>query len=446
MREALTTLACLASLVASSTGCGGDAIHEGDEGDASQTTSRDGSASDDASPDTSIAGDGSAPSDDATAPTEGGTDIPFRHPGVLVNADQLAFVKAKIAANAAPWAAAFTAAQNDSAGSLAYKASPPTDTVCATGGPGHVGDVACGSGSNPDCHCNDEKRDAVAAYTHALLYALGGDEAHAKKSIEIMNAWSASMKSHSLSNAVLQSGWVGTMWPRAGEIIRAMYPGWANADIEQFKTMLKTAYLPNTIHGAAKENGNWEFSAVDGTIQMAVFLDDRASFDAALPLWRRRVPAYIYMKTDGKPVVVPGTGSLEASWNNASTFFDGLCEETCRDLGHVQYGFAAMINGAETARIQGVDLYQEEAPRIVAGLELAAGYVLDKVTTSPACAIVNGTIPTWEIARNEYVTRLGMALPNTTKLVMKLRPTGEEGHHMAWETLTHAEVGAIGLP
>ena len=40
---------------------------------------------------------------------------------------------------------------------------------------------------------------------------------------------------------------------------------------------------------------------------------------------------------------------------NASV--NGICQETCRDLGHTQYGMASTLNAAETARIQGVDLY-----------------------------------------------------------------------------------------
>jgi hypothetical protein len=60
--------------------------------------------------------------------------------------------------------------------------------------------------------------------------------------------------------------------------------------------------------------------------------------------------------------------------------------------------------------------------------------------------------PTWEIAYNEFANRLGMSLPNTKALVMAYRapalPTGWIGahHHMAWETLTHAEVGSVGIP
>ena len=50
----------------------------------------------------------------------------------------------------------------------------------------------------------------------------------------------------------------------------------------------------------------------------------------------------------------------------------------------------------------------------------------------------------WEIAYNHYATRLGMALPQTLEVVQKVRPTNVD-HHMDWETLTHADVGSVGL-
>jgi hypothetical protein len=57
---------------------------------------------------------------------------------------------------------------------------------------------------------------------------------------------------------------------------------------------------------------------------------------------------------------------------------------------------------------------------------------------------LNKPNPMWEIAYNQYATRLGMMLPNTLQLIMKIRPTDAD-HHMEWETLTHAGVGSVGL-
>jgi hypothetical protein len=53
--------------------------------------------------------------------------------------------------------------------------------------------------------------------------------------------------------------------------------------------------------------------------------------------------------------------------------------------------------------------------------------------------------PTWEIAFNHFHNRLGLPLPKTQAFLPTNRPTGWN-HQMAWETLTHAQVGDVGLP
>ena len=376
----------------------------------------------------------SGPSGDGAPPTNG-----FRHPGILVNRDQLDFVKAKVTASASPWKAAFDAARASKPGSLAYTAAP-------------VANVGCGSYSNPDIGCTAEKSDAAAAYTHALLYAVSGDAAHAEKAIAIMNAWSSVLTTHTLSNAPVQAGWVGAVFPRAAEIIRYTYSGWAPADVARFGKMLHDAYLPLVVHGAT-ENGNWELSEIDAAIAIAVFLDDKVTFDKAVAMWRRRVPAYIYLTTDGPIPIAPPAGNattpqeIIAFWFNQSTFTDGLAQETCRDLGHTQYGLAAIVNAAETARIQGVDLYASEAKRITAGLEFHAKLLNGAPVPSTLCGGTLNAVtpdPMWEIALNEFATRLGMTLPETQHVVTRIRPSGVD-HHMQWETLTHAEVGSVGI-
>jgi hypothetical protein len=287
-----------------------------------------------------------------------------------------------------------------------------------------------------------------------LLWYFTGQDAHAKKAIEIMNGWSAVLKDHTNSNAPLQSAWTASVFPRAAEIIRFTYGGWAAADVSRFAAMLKDVYLPKVIGGDANSNGNWELSMAEASIAISVFLDDRATFDKSIAMWTKRVPAYLYVASDGAlPVPPPGgnkttQAALVSFWYNQATFIDGLCQETCRDLGHVQYGLAAMINAAETAHIQGVDLYGEQSKRITAGLELHAQYLNGAAVPSSLCGgtltAVSGA-PTWEIAYNHYANRAKVALPQTKALIAKIRPVDTD-HHMDWETLTHAEVGSFGIP
>src|SRR6185369_14420974 len=113
------------------------------------------------------------------------------------------------------------------------------------------------------------------------------------KAIEIMNAWAVTVKGHSDHNAPLQAGWIAEIWPRAAELIRWTYPGWAPADVAKFEAMLKNVYLPEIINGNVGANGNWELTMAEGTINIGVFLDDKATFDKGVALWRRRVPKYV---------------------------------------------------------------------------------------------------------------------------------------------------------
>ena len=48
-----------------------------------------------------------------------------------------------------------------------------------------------------------------------------------------------------------------------------------------------------------------------------------------------------------------------------------MTQETCRDLSHPIIGLESIVNAAETARIQGVDLYGEQKQRIAAAYEYA---------------------------------------------------------------------------
>jgi hypothetical protein len=345
-------------------------------------------------------------------------------------------VKAQIAQGAGPWKNALAAATSSTYGATTYTPAP-------------VANVDCGPYSNPNIGCTAERADAAAAYTDALLWYYTGDASRAAKAIAIANAWASTLKQHTNSNAPLQSAWSGAVWARVGEILKWTSSGWATADVAQFSAMMRDVYLPEVIKGAPDQNGNWELVMAEATIAIGVFLDDAATFAQGLELWRGRVPAYVYLTTDGPTPVLPPGGHVTAStltafWYGQTTFVDGVAQETCRDLGHTQYGLAAIINGAETAWIQGVDLFTEQKKRIVAGLEFHAALLDGAAVPSTLCGGKLNSVtplPTWEIAYNAYANRLGTALPSSQTLIAKIRPTGVD-HHMVWETLTHAETGS----
>jgi hypothetical protein len=359
--------------------------------------------------------------------------VAFAHPGVTVSQGQLDFARSKVNAGAQPWKGAFDQMMASKYADL--NRTPKPRAV-----------VECGSYSNPDHGCTDEREDAIAAYTHALAWYVTRDERHARKAIELMDAWSAVIRDHTNSNAPLQTGWAGSSWPRAAEIIKYTYTGtWANSG--RFATMLRTVYLPEIINGS-NSNGNWELSMMEAAVGISVFLEDKASYDKAMATFRTRTAAYVYLESDGAlPKTVPSQNlntreKIVKYWQGQSTFVNGLSQETCRDFTHTGYGLSAISHVAETSRIQGQDLYGTDVgERLRHGLGFHAKYQLGAGAETWLCggSLKLGLGPVTEVGHNALANRLGHAMTNTGTLTQRGRPAGSNNLFVAWETLTHGD-------
>ncbi|MFE5711641.1 alginate lyase family protein [Streptomyces sp. NPDC056501] len=372
-------------------------------------------------------------------PASGAVDPPrsaapenFRHPGVLVGGAQLAAVRSRVAAGEEPWASAYEAMGESAYAALDYTPHPAKV-------------VACASNAGTDA-CVAEREDAIAAYTHALMWSVSGKTAHADKAVEIMDAWSKAVKAHTRDDADLQTAWSGSSWARAAEIVHAGYPAWGAPAVQRFKWMLRKAYLPAITSKVPDYNGNWELAMTDAAIGMAVFLEDRTVFEEAVRRYRARVPAYFYLSSDGALPKAPPGGTIDTAeelatyWFGQRTYADGLGQETCRNFMHIGYSLAATAHIAETAWHQGLDLYGEEAERLGAALEFHARYQLGETAPKWLCGgKVERTMgPDVEVALNHLEGRMGMKLPQTAKLARSQRPGGTDDLFVAWETLTHA--------
>ncbi|MEU6916535.1 alginate lyase family protein [Streptomyces olindensis] len=362
-----------------------------------------------------------------------GAPAAFVHPGVTVSKGQLDFARSRVNAGAQPWKGAFDRMTASKYADL--NRTPKPRAV-----------VECGSYSNPNHGCTDEREDAIAAYTQALAWYVTRDERHARKAIELMDAWSAVIRDHTNSNAPLQTGWAGSSWPRAAEIIKHTYTGtWANSG--RFATMLRTVYLPEIINGS-HSNGNWELSMMEAAVGISVFLEDKASYDKAMAKFRTRTAAYVYLESDGAlPKTVPSQNldtrdKIVKYWQGQSTFVNGLSQETCRDFTHTGYGLSAISHVAETSRIQGQDLYGTDVgERLRHGLGFHAKYELGTAAPSRLCggSLKLGLGPIPEVGHNALANRLGHAMTHTETLTTRGRPAGSNNLFVAWETLTHGD-------
>lgn len=342
------------------------------------------------------------------------------------------YVKARLGQE--PWKTAFDRMRESEFASLTWVSQP-------------VPSVDCGPYNQPDTGCTTQRRDGIAAYTHALLWALTGDPAHAAKAQEILDSWTGIHAQFTLENAGLMAAWTSEIFPRAGELlINTDWPG-----RERFKQWLTNVIYPVIKNGRpTTAGGNWDMSMADGLIQTGVFLNSPTMFNKGISLWKDRVRAYFYLKSDGRlPVsprkpIIKGKTRLMKFWNSPSKLVNGLSQETCRDIIHTNLGLAGTINAAETAWIQGVDLYKLEAKRITKAMEFHAKLILSQQTTTSLCKtgllVQAPTVYTYEMGYNHFVHRLKMSLPYTLKLLEQIRPTGADLWNplVAWETLTHS--------
>lgn len=352
----------------------------------------------------------------------------FRHPGILLDNAALDATRNALAAGDALKTQAMAAVRADALASLAYIPTP-------------FARVECGSFDKPSIGCKQERDDAKAAYTHALLWAYLGDEAHARKSMQIMDAWAATLVGgHSNSNGPLQASWTAQLWTRSAEIIHHASTVWPSANARLFGDWLLAQYLPDIQRMGPCPGGNWHASSIEARMNLGIYTDRRDLYEAAVADWKDRLPTYVYMPVDGAgPKPRRGCNTpIETLWFGQTVMAAGLAEETCRDLEHTAYGVAAYLNAAETNRLQDGDLYASEGERLVAAMEFHTDMLGRDSVPAWLCKgkLVSDVRGTMELGYSHFAGRMGQALPHTQRWLAGHRPSHGDFHFL-WETLTH---------
>lgn len=347
-----------------------------------------------------------------------------------------------------------------------------------------------------------------SAYANALLYYYsGGKPAYAENAVRILNAYAHTFKGFVSTDANSHVGdlfaaWMSQILVRAAEIVRYTYkpgPGMAALDVRAFESMLREAFVPRLEDGTAHVN-NWRTSAAEGLMNIGVFLDDRQIYNRAIEIWREVTPSYIYLSSDGlRPgsLSVGTEAQLDCLWVNNSSpechtspksrpgliYQNGQSQETCRDIWHASAGLGGIINAAETAFLQGDNLYGEERDRITTGLsymlQLSQSIRKDRYPKDfcagakayPERATEGEALSkNWDsttplpavVALNHYTDRQGMMfsavrIPGYPDGSPSYNPVREYvnmlvadspdtyGYVTSWQVLTHHDVG-VGVP
>ena len=323
----------------------------------------------------------------------------FRHPGILHTLDDLNRMRAMVARGAEPWKSGFEK----------LKAHPQSQPNYVMKGP--FEEIS----RNPTVHQREFDWDANAAYQCAVMWCITGDAAYARKSQQIVNAWSATLKRVGGRDAVLAASISPFKMMNAAEILRSTNSGWPAARAKQAERMFTSVIYPAIGDFALFANGNWDTGSIKTMLAIAVFANDRDMFERALRYYvsgdgNGRVTHYIYES--------------------------GQCQESGRDQAHTQLGLAHLGDAAEIAWNQGLDLYGYARNRLLKGFEYTARYNLgEEVPFTPDIdrtgeyrhqrISVRGPFrPVYEEILNHYVNRVGLAAPYVQRVVEKIRPEG----------------------
>lgn len=346
----------------------------------------------------------------------------FIHPGLLCGNADIERIKAGLAAGQPDITAGFEPLKNHPESQFNYRMQGPLVMV----------------GRNPTVGQGKYDSDANAAFQNALMWNITGDIRYARKAIEIVNAWSSTLKSVTGRDAVLMAGLGPFKMVNAAELLRYSGSGWAEADIKQTERHFKEVIYPVINEFAPFANGNWDSAAMKTVMAIAIFCNDSKMFESALD----------YYEQGG------GDGRL----TNYIINEEGQCQESGRDQGHTQLGIAHLADCCEMAWHQGLDLYGLANNRLLKGFEYTAKYNLGYDV--PFTPTIDGTgkyvhkrisdmgrgklRAVYEEIYNHYVKRAGLAAPFTAEATLKVRPESQGlpgADHVGFGTLLYSRNG-----
>ena len=338
---------------------------------------------------------------------------PFVHPGILLTRLDLERIKTMVTSNTAPWSQGYALFAADKYSQATYPLYGPFTSY----------------GRAPNVNL-PTTLDARGAYHNAIMWYLTGNPAHAAKAKQILNGYAGTLtRIEAGQGAQLAAAFAYVFFVNAAEIIRYTDSTWARSSIVQFEQWLKNVWYPVLHPFAEFASGNWDASMTKAMIGIGVFCNDRDIFE-------RAVRYYV----DG-----PGNGRLTHLIINE----DGQGQESGRAQSYAQLGIGCLAESAQIAWSQGVDLWGHHSNRLLKGFEYTARYNLgetDPAITPPAyvdyvdrTAILDYSHwpnfstkrqdrgewkPTYEIAYNHYVKRMGLAAPYKIQVATLNRPEG----------------------
>lgn len=321
-------------------------------------------------------------------------DFKFEHPGIYFTMDDLETMKAN-------------KDNLDTVYGKGYQEMKASKYAKADYVPSPQSLIDVGPYNNPNHGGTQYTNDGCAAYYNALMWYLDGDQANAKKAIEILNGWASTLETVGEGNDLkLRFSIVGPDYLNAAEILKHIYNNdptvanedkWQAADMAKFDAFIQKL-LDKTSEYYPQANGNWDALIGGFNMAAAVYLEDVDLFNDAL------TQMYLGNLQGGN------TASMGSLPNYV--YSTGESQESSRDATHARMGLSGLAYQAEVAWNQGINLYNAYNNRLLVGAKYNATYLIgndvDSKTFISDKNRLNSDISSmvFEIVSNHYLNQV----------------------------------------
>ena len=296
-------------------------------------------------------------------------------------------------------------------------------------------------GRNPTVGQGTYDQDSNAAYQCAIMWCITGDIAYANKAKEIINAWSATLKSITGRDAVLMAGLGPFKMVNAAEILRYTDAGWSEAEIQQTERHFKEVVYPVVKDFALFANGNWDTAAIKTVMAIGVFCNDREIFERGLRY-------YVHGGGNGRLTyyIINEAGQCQESGTGhaAHAARPGPPGRLLRDRlepgpGPLRLCRTTACSRASSTRPSTTSAARSPSSRPWTG---PGKYHHTQIAARGAFR------PVFEQIYNHYVNRAGLAAPFTQQAAERIRPEGpaQGADHPGFGTLLFTRTAATEQP
>ena len=353
----------------------------------------------------------------------------FLHPGILNTEKDLERIKKAVERGEEPYLSGYNALISNS---YAQIASPRAVETIVRGG----------DGSNFALLYQDTTR----AYLCAIRWKISGDTLYAECAKDILNAWSATLKTVTGNADRYLTAIYSYQMAAASELMRD-YPGFEKERMKDmlldvFYKPLTERFLYSNEYGKDHNDAhimnywaNWDLCNMAAAAAIGVFCDRRDIYERAIEYYKAGA---------GNGSIFNAVPKMYEATGNTMNVPLGQWQEAGRDMEHTQLGIGLMAVLCEIAYNQGDDIYGWANNRLLYGAEYVAQYHLGQDvpfteynwysgrgswSSQTVISGRSGIRPIFEMIYNHYNKRKGLDTPGIEALLETVRPEGGAGGH-----------------